>query len=96
VTFLTWEESSRAAETRPGSNPWGIRATSAGRPRSHAAFEAHQSVVGGVLVRLAPRRHGERRIDEPVNRTALTHYELSDMDELAGELANDMYSYQRR
>jgi len=56
VTFLTWEERpepfveigeelplprSHVAETRPASNPWGIRATSAFRPRSRAAFEAH-------------------------------------------------------
>jgi hypothetical protein len=92
VTFLTWEESSRAAETRPASNPWGIRATSAGRPRSRAAFEAHQPVVGRVLVRLAPRWDGERRVDEAVDGAALVHYELPDVDEFAGKLSDDVHS----
>jgi hypothetical protein len=32
------------------------------------AGEAHQPVVGGVLVRLAPRGDGEGGVDEPVDR----------------------------
>ena len=92
VTFLTWEESSRAAETRPASNPWAIRATSAGRPRSRSPFEAHQPVVGGVLVCLAPRRDGESRVDEAVDGAALVHHELPDVDELGGKLSDDVHS----
>jgi hypothetical protein len=80
VTLLTWEESSRAAQTRPASNPWSIPTTSPCRLRSRAAFEAHQPVVGGVLICFAPRRDGERRVDEPVDRTTLVHHKLPDVD----------------
>ena len=77
VTFLTCE--------------MGPLRASAVRPRSRAAFEAHQPIVGGVLVCLAPRRDGERRVDEAVDGAALVHHELPDVDELAGKLSNDVY-----
>src|SRR5215510_1673493 len=57
-------------------------ATSTGCLRSHAAFEAHQPVVGSVLVRLAPCGDCEGRVDEAIDRTTLVHHELPNMDEL--------------
>src|SRR5262249_44707018 len=73
----------------------GHLATSVGCVRSHPAFEAHQPVVGGVLVRFTPRRDGERRVDEAIDRTTLVHYELSEVDEFGGELSDDMHSQKR-
>src|SRR2546428_3478183 len=67
----------------------------AGRPRPRAASKAHHPVVGGVLVCFAPRGYGERRVDEAVDGAALVHHELPNVDELAGELSDDMYSQKR-
>ena len=77
VTFLTCE--------------MGPLRASAGRPQSCAAGKAHQPVVSGVLVCFAPRWNGERRVDEPVDHAFLVHHELPDVDELAGNLSNDVY-----
>ena len=63
-----------------GLESLGHPATSVGGLRSHAAFEAHQPVVGGVLVRLAPCGNCEGRVDEAVDRTTLVHHKLPNMD----------------
>ena len=58
------------------------------------AFEAHQSIIGGVLIRLAPCGHSEGSVDESIDGTALMHHKLPHVDQLAGDLSDDVHAVQ--
>src|SRR5207302_94940 len=62
----------------------------AGLRHVRGLLPALQTVVGRVLVRLAQRRHVERRFDEVVDRVAVLHDGLPDVNRLRRAFAEDV------